>query len=67
MLDLAIHCDINSSKRGRNRNEDEAEGRGGGKKGKAEHRGVTRRAIKELFIFVLWTQEEREEDSFQIH
>lgn len=34
--------------------------RNGRKKGKPEHRGVTRRAIKELFIFVPWTEEETE-------
>lgn len=39
----------------------------GGKKGKPEHRGVTRRAIKELFVFVPWTLEERKGGSFLIH
>lgn len=33
--------------------------RKGGKKGKPEHRGVTSRAIKDLFVFVPWTLEER--------
>lgn len=38
-----------------------------GKKGKPELRGVTRRAIKELFVFVPRTLEEKEGGSFQIH
>lgn len=38
--------------------------KGVGEQGKPEERGVTRRAMKELFIFVPWTQDESEKGFF---